>query len=509
MKMETKTLETDLALQLLAVTNVPETIVKIMTDSSYDNTACQKGIKLLKTLGWGDGEFWDLIEKTKYQETIFRPAGEYLDLSIHSKSAVLILLEKTNYHWSIAIPAAKVLDFSIFKEEEIIKFMAKSHRSEVYQACWPFIKLKDKTEDELWKLLEQLNFNWLAKPAITPYLKLPEHLLTVIEKSSDSSLEEEAITRQICYQKLCLRQRPWPEIAEMIKNLEYNPYFCQEVIYTTKDVGNIMWLVMATNYNYLVCEAAIEQLENEDLILAIAKQTNYAEKVCSSAIKRLKLESNIYFIWEKGHSNKNITELAIGRLDLINKTEEELIDIILRDKFSDTACVTCAPYLNLDKKSGDEVMNLLKKISYRAKACEVFLSALKLEEKKEEEIFSLLKKADFIQNVGQILIKFIHSENCIMEIIKKVGYHANSDYWMEPLTKILASKNDEEILAILKELNHTINISKIAIKFLKEERNIMEVIIFNKYDKGISKIGAEKLTKKGHKIHVHLEEEKV
>jgi hypothetical protein len=496
--------ERKLALALLGTSPSIVDILKIMVDSGHDSEVCLAGIKLLKDKGYGPEDFWKLIEISGNKESVFKPCAAYLDLSTKRNTKILNLLKKTGYHWSIAIPAAAALKIDELSEKEIIEFMDKACREEVYTACCPFIDLEKKTEAEIWALLAELHFNWLAKYWIAPYLKSPENLLELAKKANSDSDDDKRV-RLTCFQALGVAGKTDDELIQFVKDSGYNSYFCQEAIKFFKLDKYVIWLVSIANYNQPICEAAIERLDDEELIMLIVEKTTYSRTICQSALPKLKSEDNIMAIWAKCRFEQKIGHLAISSIPLQDKTEDELADLIKKYEFGQETRIStaCQPFLALDKKSDDEMIDFLAKTDYNNGACRLFLPILKLTEKTEEEIFRLLKKSRLHENVGKVLIDYITSEENILKIAKE-NYHT-TDFWIESFRSVLSSKNDEELMLILKDFHYEKKICVMVIQLIKETGNIISIIENSGYNEEVARIGLNLLNKKeGHKLNVHL-----
>lgn len=497
--------EEALALKLLEVVRMPEWVCQIMMDSDYNRAVCLQGIALLKDRGWQSEQFWELIKISGYKENVFQPCAANLDLKEKTTAEIFDLLEKTNYHWAISIPAATALKLDELAEKDLIKLMSKACREEIYKACCPLIDLQSKTEEELWTLLTELNFNCSANVWIAPYLRRQENLFELAKRTSQTDTKNDQLVRQICFQGLGLAQKTENELTKFVKNSEYNPFFCQEAMKFFKRSEYILWLIGVTGYNRPVCEAAIEKLEDDELIMLIINKTNYDHQACCLALPKLKSEKYTMEILEKGKFDQEIRHLAIKFLPLEDKKEDELAELIKKYEFGQHLCAACQPFLGLDKKSDEEMMNFLEKTDYKDGACQLFLPLLKLEEKTEEEIFSFLKKSNFKESVGKVLMEHIRSEEYIFKVAKE-AYHTTS-FWTEAFANILATKTTEEIMTILKKFFHEKKISLMAIQLMKEEENIMEIIRNSSYNQEIVQAGLNILrTKDKNTLNVRLEE---
>lgn len=487
------------ALAFLAVYPRANVIEQIIKDSDYDNDVCAVGVKQLVRLGYKSENWLSLLSQNHYPEGLLRACSGLISLKGKSETEIFVFLERTNYHWFAYEAVFKALNLQKLSQEKLLTLLQRFYRDEVYSACWPYLQLTGKSEKEIWKLLRILGFNLKAEEKLAPLLSKEEYLLKIILDKNDSSLYDDL--RTLCFKRLQLENKSDDELIALVQSAKFNHHVACEIIKHLKTEEKIFWLVGACKYAWNVSVAAINQLRNETYIMLIAKENQYVIDVCIAAIKKVS-EKYLMEIWDwnSGHK-KEAGEEIIKRLDLKQKTEDELISYIKRDPYSDKVCKACRPHLNLRKKTADELITLLQKVDYSEAACRLFLPSLGLKKMSEEEIFSLFKKTRGHHQVGKILIKFISSEEYILKFVNEAR-HDDSIFWVDSFANLLKKKNDQEIFEILKSLRNEKLACRIAIGFQRKKDYILETIMASGYDEKTVTIGLEKLQK----INPHIKQ---
>jgi len=483
-------LEKKLALTLLNFSPLPAMIETILKDSEYENEVCFRGVFELKKQGYEGEDFLRLLAYSGYKEDLLKACARYLDLK-KSEKEIFSFLERVNFHWSLANAVIQSLDFSKLSQDTLIMLMDKMFREEVYEAAWPYLELKEKSEDELWEILRRLSFSWYVKPKIVPLLKSTEHLLAIITKTSGSDLEEDL--RATCFKQLVLEKKDDQELLALAQQSNYNQHVSQEIIKHFKSQELIFLVVVACKYNQIVSLAAIERLGSEESIMLIARENKYAGEVAIAAITKVS-EKNILEIWSWHSHNNYVSRAAINHLDLSHKHEDALLAFIKQDEYGEEVCRACKPYLHLRERSPAGLISFLEKTGFTEAACKLFLPSLGLKKMTEPEIFDLMKRAYSHPNVGKVLIKYVSSDEYILKFVQNQK-HVNSTFWAEKFSSLLAKKTDEEIFAILKDFNNDRNVCRLAIGFQKNKDYILETIRASGYDEEVAKIGLKRLNK--------------
>jgi hypothetical protein len=483
-------IEKTIALAFLAVHPHSNMIEQIMKDSDYNDEVCAEGVKQLARRGYKSEDWLRLMAGNRYPKGLLRACSDLISLKDKSEEEVFAFLGRVDYHWFAYKAAIEALDPKKLSQEKLIILLSRFYRDEVYAAYWPYVQLEGKSEDEIWGLLRILGFNLKAEEKIVPLISKEEYLLKIILDKNDSSLYDDL--RALCFKRLHLEKKSEDELTALAESTKFNHKVACEIIKHLKTEEKIFWLTGACKYAWDVSVAAISKLGNETYIMLITRENPYVVDVCVAAIEKVS-EKHLMEIWDwhSGHK-KEISQAIIKRLDLRQKTENEIIGYIKKDLYNDSACKASKPYLKLKEKTPSEMIALLQKTDYSEAACRLFLPSLGLKKMGEEEIFSLFKKSHSHPQVGKVLIKFVSSEEYILKFVQEASHH-NSIFWTDFFANLLKRKSDKEIFEILKILRNDQLACRIAIGFQRKKNYILETIMASGYEEKTVEIGLKKL----------------
>lgn len=466
------------------------TIVKILADSEYNYDVCKKGVELLANQGWKKNNFFDLLDQCKNPESLLRACIGFITLEGMDKNQIFKFLEANKYNQLLAELTINALPPKSLSQDELVLIMSKFNSELVYSACWTFVELNEETEDELADLLKKLGSGYQAKKMIAPYFKTKKNLLPIIKMLDRNKKETELM--KTCFKKLGLDNLSDSELISIIKESKDCIDLCHEIIRHFKLQSSLWWVIAYYEYNYLISAFAIPRMDDENLIMIAVEKNISNPDVLNSAIPKLS-EPNIMMVWERNLYEKRIYQIVADNLSLADKTEDELICLIVKEKTGNIICEACKPYFDLTtiSSSNDQMIAFLKKTGFSNNACQTFLPLLKLEAQSESRVFVLIKKTGFNENICENLMSFISSDKNIIEIVQAKMYYDNN-FWAKPFSDLLAKKSETEILEIVKLLYNYLEVCKIALDFLKTKAALTEICIRSNYNDEIMKIAKTK-----------------
>lgn len=486
-------LNSETALALLQARPNRALVETIMADCEYDNSVCEKAVPQLKKFGYSADDFLDLIIKSQYRENVLRACGHFLNFKLKTEDWIFSFLEKSNYHWSLTNVILASLNIPSIKNQRLISLAAKFHREEIYKVVWPLLKIENISQTELYNILKEMNFCHEAKKKIAPFLTKEDYILELIKKTDGTSrYEEDEKVLAICFKQLRLNERSYDNLLELAGLTKFHRGFCCELIRQINSSDYIMIILDVCKCDSAVAIAAIEKLKIEEQIMMIARKHRHLEDVSLAVIAKVS-EKYLMEIWDWKAHNAKINEAIVLRLDLKNKSEQDLTKYIRRDEYGSGVAKACLPYFNLKKRNLQQIISLLEACGFNKAACQLYLSPRRLKKLNDQELNDLFVLSHYHAHVGAVLIDYLRTEKFILDFVMKSKYYTTCDFWKKALAKIFAEKNDLEIFNLLKFFHNDREILRIAINYQRDKNYILETIRASYYDKEIVKIGLKNL----------------
>ena len=247
---------------------------------------------------------------------------------------------------------------------------------------------------------------------------------------------------------------------------------------------------MKTKFDFSVCVKAVAKFKRDDIIMAFCEMKMFHGDLVEAALPHLKDEANINIIWDQQKHDNKVRKMVIACLPLAGKNEDQLAEVIKKDRDHEDALLACLPYLDFKNKSHEEIVAWLEKTDWNEFACRKFFPPEKLKKMAESEIFDLLSKNKDSESLVEIFAPFIKSEDLIIRFIK--FSRTARDYWVKPLNKLFETKKtDDEVLSVLQKIN-SLTAATIALKFLTQRKNILQLMDKYPYDE-FTKLGLTRL----------------
>lgn len=120
---------------------------------------------------------------------------------------------------------------------------------------------------------------------------------------------------------LRLEEKDEREVLRILKKIKYEPQICVAALTFLKKEKNVMRIIKKSGYVPEVCQAAISSLnlgnKSESKIMSILNQVKYDLAICEASISYLKKESNLLKILKKNGYNKRLVTVVMKRLETL------------------------------------------------------------------------------------------------------------------------------------------------------------------------------------------------
>lgn len=356
-------------------------------------------------------------------------------------------------------------------EKNILRLMRESfYDEETCAAALKALKLEDWTENKILTFLNSLpegNNRDTVKKLSIPYFKLNKkkeyQIINLLKK-----VKYDYYFRAACIKALNLEKKNDGQLQSIIELSDFQENICRAAIKCFKDEENILLLMERKESENNVCAAGAPFIKwegkTEDQVMHTLKRGQYNSRLCELGIAYLKTVSNILFIMEKGHYYNSICDLGIPLLNLDQKNNDELFQIMRLSEYNYQICDACLSFLNLSKKNNNGLFQLMDRTDFNAFVCMRLLSYSKVEQGTDYESF-------------------------IVDVIRKTNFQAGVCRTGLPLIE-----NEISHIYIMESSGYDSDVCEVGITLLKDEKTIFHVMEMTKFDYKVCEAGVKTLT---------------
>ena len=314
------------------------------------------------------------------------------------------------------------------------------------------------------------------------------HILNRTERNENVSI--------MAVKMLSLGQKKEAQIMEILAEAYYNDQICIASIPLISE-DNIVITLKGNSYKESVCLIALPLLKLKGNIVEVMKKQRYSTELAQIGFsllqQQIKTEQQWMDILDELGYPWQFSQHAITML----KSEENIIKTMEGDKLYDPVCEAGIPLLHLAAKTEDELIALFKRFSHLAigyRARSMIIPFFKFEQKNNLKVMEILKKIDYEHNACQAAILVLSLEEDILTVMDKTGYnYLVCDPVLPKVKQFFEQKTEEQLMATLAKFHYGYSITAMAVPLLKTDRNIYTVMEGSNYNPNVTSAAAKQL----------------
>jgi hypothetical protein len=239
----------------------------------------------------------------------------------------------------------------------------------------------------------------------------------------------------------------------------------------------ILELLQREGYEYKesLFKASLDFLKFESSIWKVIKMSNFSYSFCLKATKFLKSVDKILEVLKRNDYSQSICDEAMSALRLMERSEDQILAIMIQSGLDSSVCKACAPFL----KSVNNIITAM--VSARdfetTKAC---VPLLKLEERTPVALYDILVKTKYRSVIFQAIAPLLKSKEKIWRIIGETDYEVAICIIGLPFLK-----SEKRVLEIMEKTKWNSDVCKAAVPFLDfslmEDKQIMTIVHSSRY----------------------------
>jgi hypothetical protein len=374
-----------------------------------------------------------IIASTLYQKEACRVGMPFLKL----EKNILKLMRESFYDEETCAAALKALKMESWTENKILAFLNNlpegNNRDTVKKLSLSYFKLEEKKEYQIINLLKKVKNDYCF--------------------------------RDPCVKALKLSEKTDEELWSIIELSDFQENICRAAIKCFKDEENILLLMERSETPDHVLNVGAKCIKwegkSDDKTMHILKRGRYNLTLCEAGITSLKQVSDILFIMEKGHYYNSICDIGIPLLKLDQKDTDELFQIMAESKYDYQICDACLSFLNLQEKTSPDLLAIMARTDFNEFVCMRAITHFKKNKGLdcESAVIDVMRKTNFQTGVCRVGLPLLVKDLSFVYVMESSGY--NADVCEIGITLL---KDEATIFMIMEKTNFEYKVCEAAVK---------------------------------------------